>query len=189
VPRARRNNSRKGTQASSLDGVLRFTNRPHSEEIASQAPPLSLFVSAGKRTYTRSYLYPEIAKTLTKLFGLGAAGGVPPSRLRTFWLRLRSRLLRLPSSQPSSLLRLLSSLPLPSLLVSLLKGTLGPPQRLIALPTSDDGSVAPAASRYSPNSPCLVAREQFVCRTPLIMVPHILDGRCPVSVSRLRQTR
>ena len=163
MPRARRNNSRKGTQASSLDGVLRFTNRPHSEEIASQAPPLSLFVSAGKRTYTRSYLYPEIAKTLTKLFGLGAAGGVPPSRLRTF--------------------------PLPSLLVSLLKGTLGPPQRLIALPTSDDGSVAPAASRYSPNSPCLVAREQFVCRTPLIMVPHILDGRCPVSVSRLRQTR
>jgi hypothetical protein len=77
VPRARRNNSRKGTQASSLDGVLRFTNRPHSEEIASQAPPLSLFVSAGKRTYTRSYLYPEIAKTLTKLFGLGAAGCTP----------------------------------------------------------------------------------------------------------------
>ena len=35
----------------------------------------------------------------------------------------------------------------------------------------------------------VVAREQFGCRTPLIMVPHILDGRCPVSVSRLRQTR
>jgi hypothetical protein len=35
----------------------------------------------------------------------------------------------------------------------------------------------------SPNTVCLV------CRTPLIMVPHILDGRCPVSVSRLRQTR
>jgi hypothetical protein len=34
----------------------------------------------------------------------------------------------------------------------------------------------------SPNTVCRV------CRTPLIMVPHILDGRCPVSVSRLPQT-
>src|SRR5215831_20154405 len=50
--------------------------------------------------------------------------GVPPLRLRTFWLRLRTFWLRLPSSLlPSSLLRLPSSLP------SLLKGTLGPPQR------------------------------------------------------------
>ena len=31
--------------------------------------------------------------------------------------------------------------------------------------------------------------KQFVRRTPPIMVPHILDSRCPVSVSRLRQTR
>src|SRR6516165_248908 len=59
--------------------------------------------------------------------------GVPCLRLRTLSLRLRSRLrlLRLPSSLlPSSLLRLLSSLPPPSPLVSLLK-------EVVALP--DDG--------------------------------------------------
>jgi hypothetical protein len=39
-------------------------------------------------------------------------------------------------------------------------------------------------ARYTPR----LAREQLVCRTPLIMVPRMLDGRCPVSVSRLRQT-
>src|SRR5262249_46049769 len=86
--------------------------------------------------------------------------GVPPLRLRTFWLRLRTFWLRLPSSLlPSSLLRLPSSLP------SLLKGTLGPPQRaaialrsissfgrnpphLIVAPTSDGGSIAPVVLRY-----------------------------------------
>src|SRR5262245_232031 len=55
--------------------------------------------------------------------------GVPPLRLRTFWLRLRTFWLRLPSSLlPSSLLRLPSSLPPSSPLVSLLKA-LRPPQR------------------------------------------------------------
>src|SRR5262249_12659796 len=88
--------------------------------------------------------------------------GVPPLQLRTFWLRLRSglRLLRLPPSLlPSSLLRL----PRLPERVSLLKRTLGPPSpqwgaiasklqlrpenppRFISLPTSDGGSIAPAA--------------------------------------------
>src|SRR5262249_6841583 len=90
--------------------------------------------------------------------------GVPPLRLRTFWLRLRSglRLLRLPPSPlPSSLLRL----PRLPERVSLLKRTLGPPSpqraaiasklqlrpenppRFISLPTSDGGSIAPPAWR------------------------------------------
>ena len=62
------------------------------------------------------------------------------------------------------------------------------------LPKPSDGK-GPTVLRPKSGSSLLLANlprwstcQDFLAQT-LIMVPHILDGRCPVSVSRLRQTR